>query len=224
MIIHETIAKIMEEVPAISKDRKNTQGQGYNYRGIDDVMNALQPILAKHKLFVVPEVLEQQREERQNSKGNNLIYSIVRVKYTFYAVDGSNVSAVVIGEAFDSGDKATNKAMSAAFKYAMFQTFCIPTEEMIDSETETHEVAAKNATGSGQTGGERKTFNLSEAQIKRLWAIAGRSDAVAKKAAERNLDVNGCVHAVIGAKWKKASVEQLTKAEYDELCNWMEGK
>jgi hypothetical protein len=215
MTIHETIAAIMQDVPAISKDRKNTQGQGYSYRGIDDVMNALQPLLAKHKLFVVPEVLEQQREERQNSKGNNLIYSIVRVKYTFYAVDGSNVSAVVIGEAFDSGDKATNKAMSAAFKYAMFQTFCIPTEEMIDSETETHEVKAK---------AEKKTGSLSEAQIKRLWAIAGRSDAVAKKAEERNLDVNGCVHAVIGAKWKKASVEQLTKAEYDELCNWMEGK
>jgi hypothetical protein len=215
MTIHETIAEIMQDIPAISKDKKNTQGQGYNYRGIDDVMNALQPLLAKHKLFVVPEVLEQQREERQNSKGNNLIYSIVRVKYTFYAVDGSNVSAVVIGEAFDSGDKATNKAMSAAFKYAMFQTFCIPTEEMIDSETETHEVKAK---------AEKKTGSLSEAQIKRLWAIAGRSDAVAKKAVERNLDVNGCVHAVIGAKWKKASVEQSTKAEYDELCNWMEGK
>jgi hypothetical protein len=215
MTIHETIAEIMQDIPAISKDKKNTQGQGYNYRGIDDVMNALQPLLAKHKLFVVPEVLEQQREERQNSKGNNLIYSIVRVKYTFYAVDGSNVSAVVIGEAFDSGDKATNKAMSAAFKYAMFQTFCIPTEEMIDSETETHEVKAK---------AEKKTGSLSEAQIKRLWAIAGRSDAVAKKAVERNLDVNGCVHAVIGAKWKKANVEQLTKAEYDELCNWMEGK
>jgi hypothetical protein len=215
MTIHETIAEIMQDIPAISKDKKNTQGQGYNYRGIDDVMNALQPLLAKHKLFVVPEVLEQQREERQNSKGNNLIYSIVRVKYTFYAVDGSNVSAVVIGEAFDSGDKATNKAMSAAFKYAMFQTFCIPTEEMIDSETETHEVKAK---------AEKKTGSLSEAQIKRLWAIAGRSDAVAKKAVERNLDVNGCVHAVIHAKWQKTSVEQLTKAEYDELCKWMEGK
>ena len=215
MTIHEAIAEIMKDIPAISKDKKNTQGQGYNYRGIDDVMNALQPLLAKHKLFVVPEVLEQQREERQNSKGNNLIYSIVRVKYTFYAVDGSNVSAVVIGEAFDSGDKATNKAMSAAFKYAMFQTFCIPTEEMIDSETETHEVKAK---------AEKKTGSLSEAQIKRLWTIASRSDAVARKAAEKNLDINGCVHAVIGAKWQKTSVEQLTKAECDELCKWMEGK
>ena len=67
-----------------------------------------------------------------SQKGGTLIYSICRIKYTFYAEDGSNVSAVVIGEGMDSGDKATNKAMSIAFKYACFQVFCIPTEEMKD--------------------------------------------------------------------------------------------
>jgi hypothetical protein len=91
----------------------------------------------------VPEILEQTREERTNSKGTLLIYSICKVKYTFYAEDGSSISATVIGEGMDTGDKATNKAMSIAFKYACFQVFCIPTEEMVDPDAECHEVKAK---------------------------------------------------------------------------------
>lgn len=139
MNIFESITSIMGEIGAIGKNSKN-QTQGFMYRGIDAVMNAINPALTKYKVFVVPEVLEQTREERTNTKGTTLIYSIIRVKYTFYAEDGSSVSSVVIGEGMDSGDKATNKAMSIAFKYACFQVFCIPTEEMVDPDMESHEV------------------------------------------------------------------------------------
>ena len=136
MNIYQSITKILEEVPVIGKGKTNSQ-QNFKYRGIDDVMNVFQPILAKHKVFIVPQVLEQKREERTTSKGGNLIYSICKIKYTFYAEDGSNVEAIVIGEGMDSGDKATNKAMAIAMKYAMFQVFCIPTEEMKDPDSET---------------------------------------------------------------------------------------
>lgn len=136
MNIFETICKVMGEVGAVGKDQKN-QHQGFMYRGIDAVMNALNPAMVKYKLFVVPEVLEQTREEK-TTKNGTVIYSICKIKYTFYAEDGSNIQTVVIGEAFDSGDKATNKAMSVAFKYACFQVFCIPTEEMKDPDAETH--------------------------------------------------------------------------------------
>ena len=135
MNIYQSITKILEEVPAIGKGKTNSQ-QNFKYRGIDDVMNVFQPILAKHKVFIVPQVLEQKREERTTSRGGNLIYSICKIKYTFYAEDGSNVEAIVIGEGMDSGDKATNKAMAIAMKYAMFQVFCIPTEEMKDPDSE----------------------------------------------------------------------------------------
>lgn len=134
--IYETITAVMAEIGSVGKESRNSQ-QGFMYRGIDAVMNALNPALVKHKLFVVPEILDQRREERQTAKGGNLIYSICTVKYTFYAEDGSSVSATVIGEGMDSGDKATNKAMSIAFKYACFQVFCIPTEEMKDPDAET---------------------------------------------------------------------------------------
>ena len=137
--IYETISAVMNEIGAVGKTSKNAQ-QGFMFRGIDAVMNAISPALQKHKLFIVPEILEQTREERQTRNGSALIYSICKIKYTFYAEDGSSISAIVIGEGMDSGDKATNKAMSIAFKYACFQTFCIPTEEMVDPDAECHEV------------------------------------------------------------------------------------
>lgn len=132
-MIYKAIAKVMAEVGAIGKDKRNQQ-QGFQYRGIDDVMNALYPVLSKHGLFLTPEVLEHHREERQTARGGNLIYSILKIKYTMYAEDGSHVSATVIGEGMDSADKSSNKAMSVAMKYAMFQLFCIPTEEMVDPD------------------------------------------------------------------------------------------
>lgn len=140
--IYKAISAVMEDVGAVGKNNTN-QTQKYKFRGIDDVMNALHPAMVKNHVFVTPEVLEEKREERQGSKGGLLIYSVVKVKYTFYTDDGSGINAVVIGEAMDSGDKSMNKAMSAAFKYACFQTFCIPTEEMKDSETDSPEPIAK---------------------------------------------------------------------------------
>ena len=129
-------------MPAIGKNKKNTT-QGFMFRGIDDVMNTFQPLLAKHKVFMVPQILEQTREERQTSKGGTLIYSICKIKYIFYAEDGSSIEAIVVGEGMDSGDKATNKAMAIAMKYAMFQVFCIPTEEMRDPDGETPPASKK---------------------------------------------------------------------------------
>lgn len=136
MNIYESITGIMQEGYTVTKAKRNQQ-QGFMYRGIDDVMNTFQPLMSKYKVFCVPEVLNREREERTTNKGAALLYSILTVKYTFYAEDGTSVSAVVIGEGMDSGDKASNKAMAVAMKYAMFQVFCIPTEEMPDPDKET---------------------------------------------------------------------------------------
>ena len=141
MNIYESIAAVMAEVPAIGKDRRNKE-QGFQYRGIEDVMNVLQPLLSKHKVFIVPEVLEQKREERVTKKGSNMIYSILRIKYTFYAEDGSHVEAIVVGEGMDTADKASNKSLAVGMKYALFQVFCIPTEEMVDPDSETPEASS----------------------------------------------------------------------------------
>ena len=143
--IYGLIAQAMKKVGAIGKDSVN-KTQGFKYRGIDAVYNALNPVMSELGLFVCPEIIDHRREERQNANGTVLKYSILTIKYTMYAPDGSNVSCVVVGEGMDSGDKASNKAMSVALKYACFQLFMIPTEEMVDPDEETHVVTSKAQT------------------------------------------------------------------------------
>jgi hypothetical protein len=128
-LIYERMAAIMDEASPIGKDQKN-KDQGYSFRGIDDVYNTLHSIFAKHQVFPVPEVLQSTREERRTKSGGLLIYTILRIKYTFYTIDGSNVCAIVEGEGMDSSDKSTNKASSGALKYALLQVFLIPTVEL----------------------------------------------------------------------------------------------
>lgn len=130
----------------ISKDRSNQQ-QGYKFRGIDDCLNALASLLPAHELIIIPSVLEREVIERQTKSGGSLFYVTVKVQFSFISTkDGSRHDAVVYGEAMDSADKATNKAMSAAYKYAVLLTFCIPTEGDNDADAVTHEVAAKQST------------------------------------------------------------------------------
>lgn len=143
--IHEAICAAMARTKAIGKDKKNQQ-QGFKYRGVDDVMNALQPVFAEMLIFCTPKVIDVQREERTTKNGGSMTYTVVTVEYTFYASDGSSVSCVVCGEGMDSADKSTSKAMSIAFKYACFQLLCIPTEETApDPDAEYHEKAPKKS-------------------------------------------------------------------------------
>lgn len=121
----------------IEKSRRNV-AQGFAFRGIDDVYGALAPLLAEHGLVILPQVLSRDVTERQTNKGGTLIYTTLRVRYDFVcAEDGSSHAVVVDGEAMDSGDKSTNKAMSAAYKYACLQAFCIPTEGDNDADAST---------------------------------------------------------------------------------------
>lgn len=130
--IFETILAVMEEIGAIEKGRKSQQG--FQYRGVDDIMKSLQPACIKHRLFISPEVMELNREEHASAKGGTLYYTICKVKYTFWAEDGSCIECVTCGESMDSGDKATSKAMSVAFKYACMQVFCIPAESGVGGD------------------------------------------------------------------------------------------
>lgn len=145
MEIYKAITMVMSTIAPIGKGRTNTTGASFKFRGVDDVMNELQPALVAAKLFIVPEVLESTREERQTKSGGTMTTVALKMKFTFYAEDGSNVAAVVVGEAFDAGDKATNKAMSIGFKYACLQVFCIPTEDPKDPDAESPTVAPRTA-------------------------------------------------------------------------------
>ena len=144
MNVYQAINAVQADLSqvGIAKNRTNTQGAGFKFRGIDDVLNALSPLLAKHGLVIIPRVISRACTERASKAGGALFYVTVEAEFDFVsAEDGSKTTARMIGEAMDSGDKATNKAMSAAYKYAAFQTFAIPTEGTPDADAETHEVA-----------------------------------------------------------------------------------
>jgi ERF superfamily len=143
--VYQAIAAVTAEMAkeGIAKGRRNQQ-QGYSFRGIDDVYNALSPVLAKHRLCILPRVTERVVQERETQRGGVLFYVTVKVEFDFVsAEDGSTHTVSTFGEAMDSADKATNKAMSAAYKYAAFQTFCIPTEGDNDADATTAEVGPK---------------------------------------------------------------------------------
>lgn len=145
--VYKAIAIVQGELAktGISKNRKNEQ-QRYMFRGIDDVYAALAPLLSKHGLVVVPRCLERECIEGQTRKGDPLFRVTVKAEFDFISsTDGSKHTACTFGEAMDSADKATNKAMSAAYKYAAFMTFAIPTEGDNDADAQHHEPAPAQA-------------------------------------------------------------------------------
>lgn len=140
--VYAAIAKVMAVMASegIGKSRKNQQ-QGYNFRGIDDVYNSLARPMVDAGLVVLPRVLSRECKDAQTKSGGNLFYVVVECEFDFIAVsDGSKHTVKTYGEAMDSADKATNKAMSAAMKYAYMQAFCIPTEGDNDADSHAHEV------------------------------------------------------------------------------------
>ena len=139
--IYKQICSVMQEINAIGKDRRN-QTQNFQYRGIDDVMNELHSVLAKCGVFVVPQVLDEARTTGKTKSGGDMFYTRLKIKFTFYAEDGSFIESVVIGEAMDTGDKASNKALSVGLKYALLQVFCIPTEDEKDPDAQSPEPQA----------------------------------------------------------------------------------
>lgn len=160
--IYEAISNVMKDIGIVGKNDTNDFDH-YKYRGIDATFNALNPALIKNKVFVTPNVIDAKREERAGKNGSTMMYSVLTVEYTFFTDDGSSVKATVIGEAMDRSDKSTNKAMAAAFKYAAFQIFCIPTEEMEDADKESPEIG--NKVQESQVPVTKKTTKKAEEQL-----------------------------------------------------------
>jgi hypothetical protein len=136
-LIYERISAVMAEMKAIGKDQRNEM-QKYKFRGIDDIYNELHSILAKHQVFSTSEILKRAMQERTTKNGGLQLHVILEIRYRFFTIDGSCVETETIGESMDTGDKAHNKSMAAAHKYALIQLFCIPTENKEDADFETH--------------------------------------------------------------------------------------
>lgn len=148
-LIYKKMSDVMKEIGHVGKDQKN-QAQGFKFRGIDQFVNTLYPALCKHGVFMTPRCTTERNElkevMRSSGKAGVDKHVTILMEYDFFAEDGSKVTVGPIpAEGLDSGDKATNKALSAALKYALIQTFSVPTEDMAEADLDSPEIgAAKN--------------------------------------------------------------------------------
>lgn len=146
--VYQKIAAVQSELAkvGISKSRKSqAPGQSYDFRGIDEVYNTLAPLMADYGLCILPRIVAHSLTERGKTRNGAAIFSaIVSAEFDFVSADDGSIHVVrTMGEAMDSSDKATNKAMSAAYKYAALMTFAIPTEGDNDADAHTPEVLAQ---------------------------------------------------------------------------------
>jgi len=143
--IFALMSNVMAEVGAVGKNQTNDFHR-YKYRGIDDLYDAVHPALVKYGIWCAPEVRETRIKYVQAStdgdkKAKTKVHAILTVAFTWYAGDGSHVTTVTLGEAMDSGDRACSKALTDAYKKALFQTLCIPVSDIsFDPEKVGHDL------------------------------------------------------------------------------------
>lgn len=147
-LIYKKMSEVMRDIGSVGKDQKN-QTQGFKFRGIDQFVNSLYPALTKHGVFMAPRCVSEQHELKEVTRGSGKAgvdkHVTILMEYDFFAEDGSKVTVGPIpAEGLDSGDKATNKALSAALKYALIQTFAIPTEDMAEADLESPEIGRRS--------------------------------------------------------------------------------
>lgn len=140
--IHEALVAVTRDVQAVAKGDRNAQ-QGFNFRGIDAVMNAVGPAFRRHGVICTPWLESLEYTSATTAKGSTMNVARVQVNYMFHGPggDGDQIVARVPGEAFDSGDKSTAKAMSVAYRTALLQVLTLPTDEP-DPDTETYDAPA----------------------------------------------------------------------------------
>jgi hypothetical protein len=170
-LIYKKMSEVMRDIGSVGKDQKN-QAQGFKFRGIDQFVNSLYPALTKHGVFMAPRCVSEQHELKEVTRGSGKAgvdkHVTILMEYDFFAEDGSKVTVGPIpAEGLDSGDKATNKALSAALKYALIQTFSVPTEDMAEADLESPEIGRRssNSTQAISTSSANNIDKLEEVAV-----------------------------------------------------------
>ena len=161
--IQQSLIEVMKEVGAVGKNDRNTS-QGFAFRGIDAVINAVSPAFQKHNVIVVPTVVDKETSMIESAKGKAMTHVQLKVAYTFYGTEGDFVSATVYSEAMDYGDKATAKAMSVALRTALLQTLALPTDEP-DPDSQSYERGSETVSNPVRTKAPVESKSASAEQI-----------------------------------------------------------
>lgn len=143
--VYEAISRVSADLSEVGVEKSQTNSfHKYKFRGIDDVMNAVSPLLPKHRLLILPSVKSHKHELMTDAKGAKQLHILAECVFTFVSLDDDSTHEVIYwGESLDGGDKGTNKAMAFAYKYCVSQVFCIPYEGMDDGDKTSPQVGTK---------------------------------------------------------------------------------
>jgi hypothetical protein len=171
--VHEAWSAVMGDVTFLGKDSRNTQ-QGFNYRGIDALMNLVGPVLRKHGVTILPFATRIDRRDFVTAKGTTMRETVVEVGYRIIGPAGDSIEGSAFGEASDAGDKSTPKAMSVAYRSFLLQALCLPTDEpdpdseVHDRGTATPEAEMAATTAAGLLAGDKTAEQVVNV---RTWAV-----------------------------------------------------
>ena len=183
----QALAKVMAAVQSVGKGSMNTQ-QGYRFRGIDAVVNAVGPAFREHGVICLPTVEDVSYATVEvGTKRTQMRECTVRVRYVFHGPAGDSIECVTVGEAMDSGDKSTPKAMSVAYRVALLQALCIPTDEP-DTDSQTYERAAVREEPVWDPHEQEVYRNQWQAEIEDAKTVAELDDVSRRVAAARKPD------------------------------------
>lgn len=155
--VHEAWARVMRDVGGVAKKDRN-QAQGFNFRGIDAVVNAVGPAMRSHGVFLVPQRMEAQYRDIEVGKNRSAMRECtISATYRVFGPGGDWFDTQVVGESMDSGDKGTAKAASIALRILLLQSLMIPTDEP-DPDSVSHERAAppRQTSGAPHTPGDHE--------------------------------------------------------------------
>lgn len=187
MKVHEALSAVMADVQEIRKEGRNTH-QGYNFRGVDGVMNAVGPAFRKHNVLCLPRVLKASYRDFEAKSGGTQHECIIEVEFTFVGPEGDTLVCSAMGEASDASDKATSQAHSVAYRTALLQALCVPTDAPDPDESSVQRGAEEIIPAA-----EAKTrlLNASNREIaEQVWGSRG-SEAIGALALSALVDVAG---------------------------------
>lgn len=199
--VYHAMSRVMQRltIAGIGKNKRNTQ-QNYNFRGVDDVYDALAPILAEERLLILPRMTAISFNEKGTKSGGSQEFAYVTAEYDFVsAFDGSKHTCTMYGEGMDSADKATNKAMTAAYKYLCFQAFSIPVSGLDDGDADGGRMKGKTRKGRQQTQEENGddsevTPRAREIDPDEMNLTAGMRKLLDRKLSDRDMSLDQLVN------------------------------
>ncbi|WP_125153134.1 ERF family protein [Clostridium rectalis] len=199
MNVYEKLMNVQTSLKA-PKSQYNSFGK-YNYRSCEDILESLKPLLKENKAIVsiTDEVIEI----------NNRFY--IKATATFIDIEkGEKIQTSALAREDETKKgmdlaQVTGSVSSYARKYALNGLFAI--DDNKDSDTTNNGEKTKNKPNSNK---KTTSIELSEAQIKRLYAIAYSAGISRDKVKDQ-----------VKIKFNK-EIKQLTKSEYDTVCNGYE--